>query len=105
MWTSEATAAPKKKGFRFVSDDHAVNRQIEKIPGVMPNQEAEMADLRRATCFWEARHTTTILVDAAGSRSPGIVLHRHPQKSVYPTRVPQGGLNATAIAAKINQLD
>ena len=29
----------------------AVNKKTAKVPGVMPNQEAEMADLRGATCF------------------------------------------------------
>ena len=34
---SAAMAAPKKGGFRVVSDYCAVNKQIEKVPGVMPN--------------------------------------------------------------------
>ena len=29
----------------------AVNKQIEKVPGVMPNQEVEMVDLLGATRF------------------------------------------------------
>ena len=29
----------------------AVSKQIEKVPGVMLNQEAGMVDLRRATYF------------------------------------------------------
>ena len=37
-----------------MSDYRAVNKQIEKVPGVMPNQEAEMADLRGGDMFWEA---------------------------------------------------
>ena len=44
-------AAPKKGGFRLVSDYRAVNMQIEKVPRVIPNQKVEMADLRWATCF------------------------------------------------------
>ena len=48
---SAAMTAPKKRYFLFVIDYLAVNKQIEKVPGVMPNQEAEMADLRGATCF------------------------------------------------------
>ena len=36
---------------RLVSDYRTVHKQIEKVPGVMPNQEAEMIDLRGATCF------------------------------------------------------
>ena len=42
-------AAPKKGGFRLASDYRAVNKQVGNIPDVMPNQEAEMADLRGAT--------------------------------------------------------
>ena len=44
-------AAPKNGGFCLVRDYRAVNKQIEKVPGVMPNREAEMADLRGVTCF------------------------------------------------------
>ena len=33
-----AMAAPKKGGFRLVSDYRAVNKQIEKVPGVVPNR-------------------------------------------------------------------
>ena len=34
-----------------MSDHLAVNKQIEKIPSAMPNQETEMAHLRGATYF------------------------------------------------------
>ena len=51
VWASAAMAAPKKGGFRLVSDYRAVNKQSEKVPGVVPNHEAEMADLRGKTCF------------------------------------------------------
>ena len=51
VWTSAAMGAPQKGGFCLVSDYRAVNKQIEKVPGVMPNQETEMADMQRATCF------------------------------------------------------
>ena len=46
-----SAAMAAKGGFRFVSDYRAVNEQIEKLSSVMPNQEAEMTDLRGATCF------------------------------------------------------
>ena len=36
-------AGPKKGEFRLVIDYREVNKQIEKVVGVMPNQEAEMA--------------------------------------------------------------
>ena len=51
VWASAAMAAPKKGGFCLVSDYRGVNKQIEKVPDVMPNQEVEMADLRGAKCF------------------------------------------------------
>ena len=51
VWASAAMATPKKGGFRLASDYRAVNEQIEKVPGVIPNQEAEMADMRGAICF------------------------------------------------------
>ena len=51
LWPSAAMTAPKKGRFRLVSDYHAFNNQIEKVLGIMPNQEAEMANLRGVTCF------------------------------------------------------
>ena len=51
MWASAAMTAPTRGTFRLVRDSRADNKQIEEVPGVMPNQEAEMADLRGATYF------------------------------------------------------
>ena len=51
VWANAAMAALKKGGFRLMSDYHVVNKQIEKVPGLMPNQEAQITDLRGATCF------------------------------------------------------
>ena len=48
---SAAKTVPKAGGFYLVSDYRAVYKQIEKVPGVMPNQEAGMANLRGTTCF------------------------------------------------------
>ena len=48
VWSSPAMAVPKKDSFRLVSDYKAVNEQMEKSPGVMPNQEADMVDLLSA---------------------------------------------------------
>ena len=47
-------AAPKKGGFCLVSDYRTVNKQIEKVPGVMPNQEAKIIHLRGGVMYWEA---------------------------------------------------
>ena len=96
VWSSPAMAVPKKDSFRLVSDYKAVNEQVEKSPGVMPNQEADMVDLLSARFFgkldllqgyWqmplaeEAREIFTI------TTSLGLFT---------PTRVSQGVLNATA---------
>ena len=53
VWRSVAMAAPKRGGFRLVSDYHEVS-------GVMPNQEAEMADLQGATCFGKLERLSVI---------------------------------------------
>ena len=49
VWFSPAMAVPKKASFRLVSDYKEVNEQVEKSPGVTPNQEADMVDLLSAT--------------------------------------------------------
>ena len=49
--SSPAMAVPKKDSFCLVSDYKAVNEQVEKSPGVMPNQEADMVDLLSARFF------------------------------------------------------
>ena len=43
VWSSPAMAVPKKT--RSAWYYKAVNEQVEKSPGVMPNQEADMVDL------------------------------------------------------------
>ena len=91
---SAAMATPKKGEFCLVSDYRAVNRQIETIPGVMPNQGAEMADLRGATCFGKLymlqRYRQISL--AAEIRK----VFTTPEGLLSPTRMLQGVLNATA---------
>lgn len=51
VWASAAMAVPKKGGYRLVSDYRAVNKQVKKVPAIMPNQEATMARLRGAKFF------------------------------------------------------
>ena len=46
VWASAAVATPKNGGVCLVSDFRAANQRVEKVPGVMPNQEASMAKLR-----------------------------------------------------------
>ena len=41
----------EKDSFRLVSDYKAVNEQVEKSPGVMPNQKADMVDILSARFF------------------------------------------------------
>ena len=41
----------EKRLVPLVSDYNAVNEQVEKSPGVMPNQEADMVDLLSAHFF------------------------------------------------------
>ena len=55
VWSRPAMAVPKKDSFRLVSDYKAVNEHVEKSPGVMPNQEAEMFDLSSARFFGKSR--------------------------------------------------
>ena len=48
-------AVPRKDSFRLVSDCKAVNEHVEKSPGVMPKQEADMVDLLSARFFGKSR--------------------------------------------------
>ena len=48
VWSSPAMAVPKQHSFRLVSGYKAVKQQVEKSPGVMPNQEADMVNLLSA---------------------------------------------------------
>ena len=41
VWANAAMATPKKGEFPMVSDFRAANQQVEKVPGVMPNQRSE----------------------------------------------------------------
>ena len=95
VWASAAMAKPKKGGFRLVSYNRAVNKKIEKVPGVVPNQEAEMAALRGATCFGK--------LDMQGywqlsleAESQEVFTIATPTSLFTPTRVPQAVLQATA---------
>ena len=51
VWASAAMATPKNGGVRIVSDFRAANQQVEKVPVVMPNQEASMAKLSEAEFY------------------------------------------------------
>ena len=62
VWASAAMATTKKGGFPLGSDFRAANQRVEKVPGVMPNQEASMVKLSEAKfygslhllqCYWQ----------------------------------------------------
>ena len=88
--------APKKGGLRLVSYYRAVNKHIEKVPGVMPNQEAEMADLRGATCFGKLDMLQGYWQIPLTAEAQEVFTIATLEGLFTPTRVPQGGLNATA---------
>ena len=41
----------RNMGFRLVRDFLAANQRVEKVQGVMPNQETSMAKLSKATFY------------------------------------------------------
>lgn len=49
MCASPATAAPKKQGFRLISDYRIIFKHIDKVPEVMLDLEAEMGRLGAAS--------------------------------------------------------
>ena len=89
-------AAPKKGGFRLVSDYRAVNKQIEKVPGVMPNQEVEMADLRGAACFGKLDILHGYWQLPLAAKAQKVLTIATPKGLFTPMHVPQGVLNATS---------
>ena len=72
------------------------NKQIEKVPGVMPNQEAEMADLEGATCFGKHEMLEGYWQIPLAAEAQEVFTIATPEGLFTPTRVPQGVLNATA---------
>ena len=79
-----------------MSDYRAVNKQIEKIPGVVPNQEAEMADLRGATCFGKFDMLQGYLQMPLAAKAQKVLTIATPKGLFTPTHVSQGVLNTTA---------
>lgn len=51
VWASPTTCIPKRDSYRLVCDYQAVSAHIERSPGVMHLNEAQMEDLLGATCF------------------------------------------------------
>ena len=79
-----------------MSDCRAVNKQIEKVSGVMPNQEEEMADLRGATCFGKLDMLQGCWQMPLAAEAQEVFTIATPEDLFTPTCVLQGVLNATA---------
>ena len=96
VWGSAAMATPKKGGFRLVSDFGAANQRVEKVPGVMPNQEVSTAKLSEAKFYgsldllqgyWQCPLTPEAQEIFTIATLCGLYT---------PTRVPKGNLSATS---------
>ena len=89
-------AAPIKGVFFLVNDYRSVNKQIEKVPGVIPNQEGEMAALWRATCFGKLDMLQGYWQMPLAAAAQEVFTTATLEGLFPPPRVPQGVLNATA---------
>ena len=79
-----------------MSDYKAVNEQVEKYPGVMPNQEDDMVDLFSAHFFGKLDLLQGYWQMPLAQEAREIFTITTPLSSLTPTRVLQGVLNATA---------
>ena len=79
-----------------MSDYRGVNKQIKKVPGVMRNQQAETADLRRATCFGKINMLQGYWQMSLATETQEAFTITTPEGLFTPKRVPQGVLNSTA---------
>ena len=85
-------------GFCLVSDYRAVNKQIEKVPGVIPNQKTEMADLRGATYFGKLDMLQGYWPMPLAAEAQEMFTIATPEGLFTPTRVPQSVSNATTFS-------
>lgn len=51
VWTSLSMISPKKHGHHLVSGHRVVNQHMNKVPGVLPDVEAEVERFREASAF------------------------------------------------------
>ena len=79
-----------------MSDYKAVNEQVEKSPGVMPDQEADMVDLLSPRFFGKLDLLQGYWQMPLAEEAREIFTITTPLGLFTPTRVPQGVLNATA---------
>ena len=70
-------------------------KQIEKAPGVMPNQEAEMADLRGVTCFGKLYKLQRYRQMSMVAEAQEVFTIATPEGLLTPMRVLQSVSNAT----------
>ncbi|CAB1109830.1 unnamed protein product [Ectocarpus sp. CCAP 1310/34] len=100
IWASAIMLTPKRSGdkvtYRFVGDFRAVNRQIEKSPGPMPDLEADMQRLSRATCYGSLDMLQGYWGMPLAPEAQEIFTMIGPGGLYSPERVPQGVLNATS---------
>ena len=89
-------AVPNKTSFRLVGDYQVVNEHVEKSPGVMPNQEADMVDLLSARSFGKLDLLQGYWQMRLAEEAREIFMITTPLGLFTPTRVPQEVLNATA---------
>ena len=89
-------AVAKKDSFGLVSDYKAVNEQVDKSPGVMPNQEADMVDLLSVRFFGNLDCLQGYWRMPLEEEAREIFAITTPLGLFTPTRVPQGFLKATA---------
>ena len=88
-------ATPMKGGFRMVSDFRAANQQVEKVPGVMPNQETSMAKLSEARFYGSQDLLQGYRQCLLAPDAQEIFTIATPGGLHTPTRVPKVILNAT----------
>ena len=96
VWASAAMATPKERGFCLVSDFRAANQCVEKVPGVIPIQEANMAKLSEAKFYSSLDLLQGYWQCPLAPEAQEIFTIATPRGLYTPTRVPQGILNATS---------
>ena len=93
---SAAIATPRKDGFHILSDSRAANQQVEKVSGVMPNQEASMAKLSEARFYGSLEILQGYWQCPPAPEAQEIFTIATPGRLYTPTCVQQGILNATS---------
>ena len=73
-----------------------LSRYVEKVPGVMPNRDAEMANLRGVICFWKLDMLQGYWQMSLAAEAQKVFTIATPEGLFTATHVPQGVLNAMA---------